>query len=385
MKNIRYPHFLLLLFTLLTLPQIVFADRAFPDKEALGGALYFDVNLSLQRNQSCASCHSPARGFIDNRENDLSRAVSIGSDGHSIGDRNTPMATYASLIPPFSRNSQGEYVGGQFHDGRANSLADQAKGPPLNPGEMAMPNKEKVLERLLENPLYVASFKQLFKQNVLNDASSAYEAMAASIASFERTPIFTPFDSKYDRYLKGTYKMSAQEQLGETLFFSSQFSNCHSCHQLKKIPGSAGETFSNYQYHNIGIPKNIRVRAANGLGEDYIDRGLLDNPLVNDISQMGKFKVPSLRNVAITGPYMHNGVFQDLKTVVLFYDKYNSRKQSRKINPETNKLWQAPEVKQNISFDLLKGKALTDKRVDALVAFLKTLTDKRYEHFEKGS
>jgi len=366
--------------TVISLSEISYAEQVFEDKKSLGGALFFDVNLSINRNQSCATCHSPAHGFVDNRDNEFSKAVSVGTDGVSIGDRNAPTAAYAHLIPPFSKNMQGEYVGGQFHDGRANSLAQQAEGPPLNPGEMAMPNKEKVLERLLANPVYVDSFKKLFNDNVLKDASSAYEAMADSIALFEKSAIFSPFDSKYDRYLKGEYEMTASEQLGETIFFSQQFSNCNACHQLKKLPGSSGETFSNYQYHNIGVPKNMQVREANGLGDSYVDRGLYENPLVNSEEHIGKFKVPSLRNVAVTGPFMHNGVFKDLKTVVLFYDKYNSRRESRQINPETFKNWQEPEIDQNIAFDMLKAKALTDQRIDALVAFMKTLTDQRFEH-----
>jgi len=383
MHNRHISTVILVISSLLLVSQNTLAETLYPDREALGSALYFDVNLSLERTQSCASCHSPGHGFVDNRDNKLSKAVSIGADGHSVGDRNTPTAAYASLIPAFSKNSLGVYIGGQFHDGRANGLAEQAEGPPLNPVEMAMPNKDKVLQRLLENPAYVVSFRQLFANNVLSDSHSAYAAMAQSIASFEATPVFAPFDAKYDRYLKGEYQMSQQELLGETLFFSQQFSNCNSCHQLKRLPGSTGETFSNYQYHNIGVPKNLPVRQANGLGDEFVDRGLFENPLVYDSAQIGKFKVPSLRNVAITGPYMHNGVFKDLKTVVLFYDKYNSRKQSRRINPETLNNWQAPEINQNIAFDLLKGKALSDKRVDALVAFLKTLTDKRYEHLVK--
>ncbi|MGB1239401.1 MAG: cytochrome-c peroxidase, partial [Pseudomonadales bacterium] len=150
---------------------------------------------------------------------------------------------------------------------------------------------------------------------------------------------------------------------------------------LKRLPGQAGETFTNYQYRNIGVPVNKQVRLANGKGLDYIDAGLLDNPAVSDSAERGKFKTPTLRNVALTAPYMHNGVFQDLKTVVLFYDKYNSRKAKRQINPETGEAWGAPEVAETVALkELEKGGALSDKRINALIAFMKTLTDKRYEH-----
>ena len=110
-------------------------------------------------------------------------------------------------------------------------------------------------------------------------------------------------------------------------------------------------------------------------------RALAANPEVNgDPRERGKFKTPSLRNVAVTGPYMHNGVFKDLRTVILFYNKYNSKKKSRQINPESGERWAPPEVSDTIDMEKLEtGPGLDDQRIDALVAFLKTLTDKRYE------
>ena len=349
--------------------------------EDLGRLLYFDANLSKNRTQSCSTCHAPEHGFVDKRDNGTGGAVSLGDDGKSLGDRNTPTAAYARFSPKFHLNKEGNYVGGQFLDGREADLAGQAGGPPLNPIEMAMPDKAATVERLQENPVYVAAFKQFYGDDIFSDAEQAYTAMAKSIAAFEETDFFAPFDSKYDRYLRGEYQLTLQEDLGMTLFFSQQFSNCNQCHQLKRLPGREGETFSNYEYHNIGTPVNHEVRKLNGLGERHIDHGLLDHPQVDDPGQDGKFKVPTLRNVAVTGPYMHNGVFEDLRTVVLFYNKYNSRSARRQINPETGANWEDPEIAENLSLkELETGPALDDRRIDALVAFMKTLTDKRYEH-----
>lgn len=308
-------------------------------KPLLGQQLYFDTNLSQQRTQSCASCHAPEQGFIDPRDNGVNGAYSLGDDGHSLGDRNAPTAAYALFSPAFHLNKEGRYVGGQFHDGRAGSLADQAAGPPTNPAEMGMPSKAATVERLLENPLYVAAFKSIYGEQIFSQPEQAYAAMADSIASFERTELFAPFDSRYDRYLKGEYKLTPQEELGRTLFFSQQFTNCNLCHQLNRSQRHPQETFSNYEYHNIGVPTNFKGRALNGVAAATQDLGLLNNPRVDDPAQAGKLKVPTLRNVAVTGPYMHNGVFQDLRTVILFYDKYNSRSASRQINPETGEAW----------------------------------------------
>jgi cytochrome c peroxidase len=357
------------------------AEESQSKKEILGQQLFFDVNLSKNRTQSCATCHNPSHGFIDDRNNGVKGAASLGDDGQSIGDRNAPTATYALFSPDFHRNKKGQYVGGQFHDGREKNLKGQAGGPPTNPGEMAMPDKAATVTRILENKAYVRQFKTLYAKTIFEDKDKAYAAMADSIAHFEKTAFFAPFDSKYDRYLKGEYKLTQQEDLGMTLFFSQQFTNCNLCHQLNKSPISKTETFSNYEYHNIGTPINTALRKANGKANDFIDHGLLDNPAIDDTKQDGKFKVPTLRNIAVTAPYMHNGVFSDLKTVVLFYDQYNSKRAKRKINPETQQPWGKPEVAENISLTELKtGPALSNKRINAIVAFLKILTDKRYEH-----
>lgn len=351
------------------------AAPGFDSWQALGEALFFDPNLSRDRTQACATCHDPNTGFVDPRETDLGRAVSLGDDGHSLGSRNAPTASYAAMTPPFHLNAEGKWVGGLFLDGRATDLAAQAGGPPLNPVEMAMPDEAAVVARLRETPEYVAALQKLAGADVFDDPARAYAGMTRAIAAFERTAEFAPFDSKYDRYLRGAYQLTREEDLGRLLFFSQQFTNCNLCHQLKASPVDPEESFTNYEYHNIGVPANPALAHMAAP-----DRGLLDNPEVNDPAQAGRFKVPTLRNVAVTGPYMHNGVFEDLRTVVLFYNTYNSKAQARQINPETGQPFAPPEVAGTLSMEeLTTGPALEDVRIDALVAFLKTLTDARYE------
>ncbi|MDF1718485.1 MAG: cytochrome c peroxidase [Antarcticimicrobium sp.] len=351
------------------------AAPGFDSWEALGEALFFDPNLSRDHTQACATCHDPNTGFVDPRETDLGRAVSLGDDGHSLGVRNAPTASYAALTPPFHLNAEGKWVGGLFLDGRATDLAAQAGGPPLNPVEMAMPDESAVVARLRETPEYVAALQKLAGADVFDDPARAYAGITQAIAAFERTAEFAPFDSKYDRYLRGAYQLTREEDLGRLLFFSQQFTNCNLCHQLKTSLVDPAETFTNYEYHNIGVPANPALAHMAAP-----DRGLLENPLVDDPAQAGRFKVPTLRNVAVTGPYMHNGVFEDLRTVVLFYNTYNSRSEARQINPETGQPFAPPEVEGTLSMEeLTTGPALEDVRIDALVAFLKTLTDARYE------
>lgn len=368
MKNLRLFFIVGLMFSALMAEDM--------KKEDLGRILFFDVNLSKNRTQSCATCHNPNVGFVDDRDNGVKKMASLGDDGKSLGDRQAPTASYAKFSPTFHFDEKAKkYVGGQFWDGREATLEGQAGGPPLNPIEMGMSDKKAVVDRLKENTLYVDSFKKIFGADIFKNDDKAYEAMTIAIASFERTDEFSPFDSKYDRYLKGEYDLTPLEDLGKSIFFSNNNNSCANCHVLKG-EDKEGETFTNYQYHNIGTPANNELRAKNGV--KAIDEGLLANSNVSDVAQKGKHKVPTLRNVAVTGPYMHNGVFKDLKTVVEFYDKYNNK--DRNIDPETNKPWDEPEVKDNISLQELKANKLTDRKVEALVAFMKLLTDKKYEH-----
>ncbi|MEM5570006.1 cytochrome-c peroxidase [Aliarcobacter butzleri] len=368
MKNLRLFFIVGLMFSALMAEDM--------KKEDLGRILFFDVNLSKNRTQSCATCHNPNAGFVDDRDNGVKKMASLGDDGKSLGDRQAPTASYAKFSPTFHFDEKAKkYVGGQFWDGREATLEGQAGGPPLNPIEMGMSDKKAVVDRLKENTLYVDSFKKIFGADIFKNDDKAYEAMTIAIASFERTDEFSPFDSKYDRYLKGEYDLTPLEDLGKSIFFSNNNNSCANCHVLKG-EDKEGETFTNYQYHNIGTPANNELRAKNGV--KAIDEGLLANSNVSDVAQKGKYKVPTLRNVAVTAPYMHNGVFKDLKTVVEFYDKYNNK--DRNIDPETNKPWDEPEVKDNISLQELKANKLTDRKVEALVAFMKLLTDKKYEH-----
>ena len=125
-----------------------------------------------------------------------------------------------------------------------------------------------------------------------------------------------------------------------TLFFSQQFTNCNICHRLKPRPAMEGETFSHYAYHNIGTPENVELRKVNRVAAGFVDDGLLANPAVDDDPQQaGRCMLPTLRNLGVTGPCIHNGVFEDLSIVALFYAKDNSRSAKRQTKPETGEHW----------------------------------------------
>ncbi len=342
-------------------------------KIALGGVLFNDTNLSFNRTMACATCHQAGHAMIDPRESAMVGA-SLGDDGEKRSDRNAPTAAYAKFSPSFHFDSgEGLYIGGQFHDGRAKDLKAQAKGPFLNPDEMMMPSKSAVIERVMENNETVEQLKEIYGETIFDNDENAYDAVADSIALFETSDVFSPFDSKYDRFLAGKEELTELEIEGLRLFEGKAM--CSACHPATTGDGSR-PLFTDYSYDNLGVPVNHELRALNGRGDGYIDNGLGAREDINDPALNGAFKVATLRNIAVTGPYMHNGLFKDLKTVVHFY---NTRDVGG-INPETGMVWEQGEVDENKNVNELGDLKLSDEEEDAIVAFLKTLTDKQYEH-----
>lgn len=338
-----------------------------------GRALFHDPNLSANRTQSCATCHDPAHGFIDPRADIAGGAVSRGADRQAAGTRNTPAIGYAAAVPAPTRTA-GDWRGGLFLDGRAANLETQAIEPLINPLEMALPDHAAVVARVAENPAYSAALERHFGADVMASTERALAAIGAAIAAFERSPPFVAFDSRYDRFLRGEETLSAEEELGRRLFFSDLM-NCMQCHLLEPNTVVAGEVFSNQRYHNIGVPANP------ALDNPAPDLGLGGRADVADPRQTGKFRTPSLRNIAVTAPYMHNGAFRELATTILFYNQYIVDNDEVGINPETGRDWGSPEVIENIDFELLRqGQPTSDERAELLIAFLRTLTDRRFEH-----
>jgi len=371
----------ILLFAPLMQSSYALADQVTKkelDYKALGEVLFFDKSISFNKTQSCSTCHSPDSAFVDQRKNSANQMVSEGDNPHLHGNRNANTALYAMFSPNFHFDKKiQDYVGGQFWDGRAKDLAEQAGGPPVNPVEMGMPDKKAIVERLKADPTYYKPITDLYGESIWADADKIYAIMEKAIGEFEKQELFAQFSSKYDRALKGEAELTALESKGKALFFDKTRTNCSNCHQSSEA-NSAKETFTNYRYFNIGVPSNQELIKHNKLAVDFVDNGLLDNPMVKgDEKQKGKFKVPTLRNIGVTAPYMHNGVFRDLKTVLLFKDSFNNP--NRKVNPETGKAWEKAEYAQTINPDVLKAKPLTDEEINALEAFLKTLTDEAYE------
>ncbi|MFH1766092.1 MAG: cytochrome c peroxidase [Gemmatimonadota bacterium] len=333
-------------------------------KEGLGRLLFFDPMLSTPPGQACSHCHSPVSGF-GNPNQQL--PVSRGVHPDRYGNRNDMTASYAAYIPPRTFDeAEGLWVGGLFWDGRAASLAEQAKGPPLNPLEMANPDAEAVVAAIREAP-YRDQFLEVYGEGALDDSKEAYDFMADAIAAYEMSRELNPFNSKYDLYLAGEVRLTDGELHGLALFEDEEKGNCVACHPSRPGLDGSPPLFTDYTYDNLGTPKNpenpyyFLPSEFNPDGVDYVDLGL--GPVVGDPELNGFFRVPTLRNVAATSPYMHNGVFHTLYQVVSFYN-------SRDVAP-----WAGPEVAAAVNRDELGDLGLTPHEMENIVAFLKTLTD----------
>jgi len=317
-----------------------------PDRVALGEKLFNDKRLSLDDSVSCATCHDPNKGFTDGK------TVSEGVKGLK-GMRNSPTVLNAL------------FNGSQFWDGRAASLEDQAKLPILNPVEMAMPSPEAVVAKVRAIPEYAAAFQQVFKRDV------TYDDLAAAIAAFERTQFSG--NARFDRFIFGESKaLDESERRGWALFNGK--ARCNSCHAGNAV----NPLFSDQKFHNIGVAahkQDFPQLAREGLkvvrlgDEKQIDELALQTRfselgrflVTKQENDVGAFKTPTLRNVGITGPYMHDGSLVTLWDVIDHYNKGGVP------NPYLD--------------GGMQRLGLTEPEIDDLVAFLFTLTDARFTKF----
>lgn len=253
------------------------------EKVELGKQLFFDPRLSIDGTVSCNSCHNVMSSGTD------SRATSVGVDGQR-GGRSAPTVWNAAFLTA------------QFWDGRAASLEDQSKGPPLNPIEMGMPSAEAVVERLNAIPGYVTQFNTAFG----GENAVSYDNMAKAIAAFERTLITR--NSPFDRYLAGDEKaLSEQAQRGMNRF---EQAGCKGCHSGANFAGSMSLPMGEGFYQKFPMIAS-KYDAQYKLSED---KGRFE--VTNDKADMNVWRVSSLRNIALTAPYFHNGSVTTLNEAV---------------------------------------------------------------------
>ena len=331
-----------------TLPEVSdpIDNPSSSSKIKLGKLLFFDPIMSGERDVACATCHHPNHGYTDG----LDLSIGVGGKGLSTGrsegaagripivGRNAPTvinAAYNGLLN--YHQSYNPLQAPMFWDGRRKSLESQSLGPPTSFNEMRGDayaeelTYDSIIARLKNIPEYVALFNEAFGGGT---NSITKENLAKAIASFERTIVSK--NSPYDQYVRGnTSALDAQQKAGLMLFFGK--ANCVTCH--------SGPMFSDYNYYNLGIKNNDK--------RDSPDDGL--NHTYN-------FRTPTLRNITLTAPYMHNGMHQTLEDVMEYYDKGITE------NPEGGHI----DAK-------IKSLHLSQDEITSIIAFMTSLTDESFD------
>jgi cytochrome c peroxidase len=290
-----------------------------------GKALFFDPHLSATGKMSCATCHDPA--FAYGPPND--RAVQLGGpDGKSPGTRAVPSLRYKEYTPAYADlldNPDGQSApgpgGGFAWDGRANTLAEQARLPLLSPIEMANASPADVVAKV-KTASYASHFLQAFPQPA--DTEAAFKAILAALQAFQiEDPSFHPYSSKFDLHAGNKIggDLTPAELRGFKVFVNPQIGNCSSCHfHGAGLNGSSG-MFTDFSYEAVGVPRNAAIAGAEP------DLGLCgplrtDHPVTAADNRRfcGMFKTPTLRNLSKRKAFFHNGVMHSLEQVIRFYN-----------------------------------------------------------------
>jgi cytochrome c peroxidase len=309
------------------------------DKVELGRALFFDDRLSRDDTVSCSTCHSPENTFTDNLPS------SMGIDMQE-GDRSAPTI----INRAFSRE--------QFWDGRAESLEEQAKEPLINPVEMGMPSHDAVVEKVGSIKGYREWFRSVFGRDVNIDD------LARAIASFERTVVSG--DSRMDRFNSGDRALFTEaEKRGFELFQGK--ARCIQCHN--------GFNFTDEKYHNIGV----------GWDTGRIDLGRY--MVTGKMEHIGAFKTPTLRDIAATEPYMHDGSIKTLEEVIIFYDEGGFGNpfldiEMKRSTMSLEQMLDSTDKKESAEPDSIIGAKLNlsaQEKADLLL-FLKTLNGRGWQN-----
>lgn len=332
---------------LLGLPTLIIPDNnpLTTEKIALGKRLFNDKRLSRDGSISCSSCHIKQQAFTD------AQPVAVGIKQQK-GFRNAPTVVNAA------------YYHKLFHDGRAASLEEQALGPFLNPVEHGLLNHQHIVAIVQQDLQYQQQFFNVFN---ITDANIEAEHIAQAIASFERTLLAG--NSAFDRYLFGRDRtaLSGNEARGMRLF--RRKGNCANCHEIS----AKDALFMDNRFYNLGVgfaKINAQISPfvqALRAGEDPEGFSFTDAQraelgrfnVTHIIADIGKFKTPTLRNIALTAPYMHDGSMQTLEEVVEYYDKGGDK------NPYLD----------SAIFPL----HLSDQEKLDLIAFLNALTSEQYK------
>jgi cytochrome c peroxidase len=343
-------------------------------------ALFEEPALSASGRLACANCHADAAAHAD----PAGTTLPVGGLNLDLaGMRSSPSLRYLDGNSTFRIDPVRGPQGGFTWDGRADSRAAQAGGPLLNPVEMASADVAAVAARV-RGLSYYADFRRLFGLADNSADQAVFDTLKTALQSYQTLdPDYALFNSRYDQFLDGKIALSAQEARGLAVFNNPATGNCASCHPSQPSLNGNRPVFTNFGYAALGVPRNAAI-AANA-DPTFFDKGLcgpVRTDLANRLDLCGQFKIPTLRNIALTGPYFHNARVASLEDAVRFYA-------TRDADPT----WYAPvapgvlpyddlpfalraNVQQGAPFSRgLPTPRLSPQDVTDLVAFLRTLSD----------
>jgi cytochrome c peroxidase len=346
---------------------------------SISQALFAEKSLSASGQLSCASCHA------DETAHSTASGVSLPVGGVLMNQqlsRSSPSLMYKSTTPTFSFNNAGEAIGGFDWDGRVNTLADQSAGPLLASAEMANGNIN-ILALKVRALSYFKDFASVFNVPANATDQQVYDILRTAFETYQRQdPDYLLFNSKFDRFLDGTANLSASEERGRQLFNNPNKGNCASCHSSQIGPGQQRPLFTNFRYAALGVPRNNTSTANQNA--TFFDMGLC-GPVRTDLTARtdlcGQFKIPTLRNIAITAPYFHNSAIDTLTNAVRFYATRDSNPALwyPTVNGVVVKFNDLPtNLRANVPVNRAPFNSnLSAQEIDDIVAFLLTLTDDR--------
>ncbi len=337
-----------------------------PEKIALGDKLFHDKRFSATGQVSCATCHDKAKAFTDSP---LKTSEGIKKGGKALtGTRNAPTVLNAA------------YFDAQFWDGRSPTLEDQSQHPFVNPVEMGLEDHQPILKIVRSDPDYVKAFEKVFGKK---GPQVTMKEVQQAIAAFERTQIAG--NSPFDRYFYGgdSGALTDAQKRGFDLYVNK--GRCVSCHVVEQTQA----LFTDNRFHNVGVGINDIQKDVPQLADAFlqakatlaeVDVKVLSDKRTSELGRfaisrdfegLGAFKTPTLRNVAVTPPYMHDGSLATLKDVMVHYNNGGVTKEGDPVN------------------DFLSGGIrplnLTDQEVDDLVSFMEALTSPEFASLPSGA
>jgi len=361
---------------------------------ALGKKIFFDERLSEPAGTSCASCHDPTRAFSGGHGSHI--GAPLGSRPGHFARRSTPSVLYMRYVPKFHYFEDDEAPapeprGGFFWDGRSDSLVELVRQPLFNPDEMNAGTPRRLAAKIVRGP-YAEELRATIGPSSAPEA--VLRGVGVALEAYLKSDEMTPASSKFDAYARGQATLTEQERRGLEIFKDRRRGACSGCHRVAETSTNPAESmFTDYGYDAVALPRNRDLpgnRNAASFDLGLCERQNKQTPSADE-KWCSNFRTPSLRNVAVRESFGHNGAYKRLRDVVKFY-ALRAVAPGRIYPPGRTFDDVPPKYRGNVNiyapiYNRREGTPapLTDDDIDAVVAFLETLTDAPYAATDRAT